>query len=159
MLAIARRSSGQNPQHTFVEGDMRSFDLCDRFDAVVCMSDSLNYLAEPGQLRDVFRCVSRHLKPRGVFVFDILCHACFEMLDGTCLHHLGEHSCFVMSFQYDRETRRERTLVTFPDAVETHHRIPLNYGDVEMACTDTSLRVYDFFTGLLGREFFTLQRL
>src|SRR5262245_22876907 len=53
MLAVARRLSEPFSQLTFVEGDFRAFDLNDSFDAVVCTSDSLNYLADPQELRIV----------------------------------------------------------------------------------------------------------
>src|SRR5262249_36866272 len=73
MLRVARARTGGGKVR-YVRGDFRDFSLPETFDAAVCGSDSLNYLHEPGELADVFGCVSRHLAPGGFFIFDVLDH-------------------------------------------------------------------------------------
>ena len=51
--------------------DMREFELYGTVRAVVCVCDSLNYIAEPGDLLQVFRLVNNYLDPGGVFIFDL----------------------------------------------------------------------------------------
>ena len=71
MLQEARsRTSGDNVR--FVQADFRHFCLPQTFDVVVCGCDSLNYVETPGELLDVFRCVRQHLRPGGLFMFDVL---------------------------------------------------------------------------------------
>ncbi|MDE0301243.1 MAG: class I SAM-dependent methyltransferase [Candidatus Poribacteria bacterium] len=72
MLAIARRKAEQQElKIQFRRGDMLGFNLRQRFDAVVCTYDSINYALSEEQLLNVFTCVSDHLKPSGLFIFDV----------------------------------------------------------------------------------------
>ena len=68
MLAIA---ASKVPDARLVECDMRSFDLGERFDVVVCVFDSINHLLDVGSWVSLIECVHRHLNPDGLFVFDV----------------------------------------------------------------------------------------
>jgi SAM-dependent methyltransferase len=67
MLAVARE---RLPDVTFHEGDMTSFDLGKRFDAVVCMFSSIGYARAEEGLRSAIASMARHLEPRGVLVVE-----------------------------------------------------------------------------------------
>jgi ubiquinone/menaquinone biosynthesis C-methylase UbiE len=72
MLEHARemaRKAGADVE--FVHGDMRSLNFADSFDLATCWFDSLNYLTEPGDLRETFRSVHRALHAGGLFIFDM----------------------------------------------------------------------------------------
>ena len=72
MLDVARlKFSGAQLYAEFIEADMRSFELKEPVDAVICVFDSLNYLAEPDDVQATFASVHRALKPGGLFVFDV----------------------------------------------------------------------------------------
>jgi len=68
MLAVARRKV---PRARLFEGDMASFRLEEQFDVVVCVFDSLNHLLSLDAWRSMFRAVYEHLRPRGLFIFDV----------------------------------------------------------------------------------------
>jgi len=68
MLAIARKKL---PHVRFFRQDMTSFSIARRFDAIVCVFDSINHLLRFADWRKVFRRVALHLKDAGVFIFDI----------------------------------------------------------------------------------------
>ena len=51
--------------------DMREFELYGSIDAVVCATDSLNYLTEDGDLAKCFALVHNYLIPDGIFIFDV----------------------------------------------------------------------------------------
>ncbi len=52
--------------------DMRKMELgAARFDLVISMTDSLNYLSGENELSEVFRSVRQYLNPGGWFVFDL----------------------------------------------------------------------------------------
>ncbi len=72
MLRLAHRKCKELDNVELALGDFRSFDLGEHFDLVLCCFDSLNYIERPEELSDVFRCVERHLQPRGFFVFDVV---------------------------------------------------------------------------------------
>jgi SAM-dependent methyltransferase len=67
MLAVARE---RLPDATFHQGDMASFDLGKRFDAVVCMFSSIGYVKTEEWLRDAIASMARHLESGGVLVVE-----------------------------------------------------------------------------------------
>ncbi|HLH28178.1 MAG TPA: class I SAM-dependent methyltransferase [Acidimicrobiales bacterium] len=68
MLAQART---RLPGVELVRADMRDFDLGRRFDAVLCVFDSINHLLDFAEWESTFAAVHRHLVPGGLFVFDV----------------------------------------------------------------------------------------
>jgi len=67
MLEIARRKVRNA---TFVKGDMRDLKLDRTFDAVICMFNSVAYNQTVSQLRKTLSGFRKHLKARGIVVFD-----------------------------------------------------------------------------------------
>ena len=68
MLAIARRKL---PYVKLYRQDMTRFHLNQRFDAILCVFDSINHLQRFADWQKVFRRVKSHLKERGLFIFDV----------------------------------------------------------------------------------------
>jgi SAM-dependent methyltransferase len=66
MLDLARRL---NPECKFVRGDMRSFSLEERFDAIL-IDDAISYMVTEAELRQVFDMTYAHLNPGGVMVVE-----------------------------------------------------------------------------------------
>lgn len=64
MLELARKL---NPEATYLEGDMRTVRLDERFDAVF-LGDAVNYMLTCEDLAAAFRTAYAHLKPGGVFI-------------------------------------------------------------------------------------------
>ena len=67
MLEQARAGLAGVP---LVEGDMRSFRLARRFDAVVCLFSSIGYMQSVEDLRSAVGCMAAHLSAGGVLVVD-----------------------------------------------------------------------------------------
>jgi SAM-dependent methyltransferase len=63
MLALARKL---NPGVPYFEGDMRTLELKQTFDAVM-VADSIDYMLTIEELRATFMTAYRHLRPGGVF--------------------------------------------------------------------------------------------
>lgn len=68
MLAIAREKL---PGVRFVQGDLRTFELGERFDLATCLFDSLNNLTDPHDLARALARVRAHLNPGGWLAFDV----------------------------------------------------------------------------------------
>lgn len=68
MLSIARNKIPEIPLY---QCDMTDFHFYDRFDAVICMNDSVNHLIDFTDWEKMFSNVYKHLNPGGVFIFDI----------------------------------------------------------------------------------------
>lgn len=62
----------------FFQGDLTAFDLELSFDAATCLYDSLNYILWVNDLQNAFSCVRKHLKPGGIFIFDLNSEWAFE---------------------------------------------------------------------------------
>ena len=72
MLTVARQKAEERHLDIpFFQGDMRNFELQERFDAVLCIYDSINYVVDEAELESVFQAVSRHLDLSGLFIFDV----------------------------------------------------------------------------------------
>lgn len=50
--------------------DMQSFELYGTVKAVISVCDSVNYVTDEAELKEVFRLVNNYLDPRGIFIFD-----------------------------------------------------------------------------------------
>ena len=50
--------------------DMQSFELFGTVKAVISVCDSINYVTDEAELKEVFRLVNNYLDPRGIFIFD-----------------------------------------------------------------------------------------
>ena len=68
MLSLARKKL---PHTRFFRQDMANFRIPQRFDAVVCVFDSINHLLRFADWEKTFRCVARHLDDGGLFIFDV----------------------------------------------------------------------------------------
>jgi SAM-dependent methyltransferase len=109
MLRIARRRVPGVPLH---RGDMRSFDLAERFDVVSCLFSAIGYLQTEADVRRAFRTFAGHLRPGGVVLVEPWISP--EM-------YLGRHVTVVMNRDEDSfvvrtsESRREPpfAVVTF----------------------------------------------
>lgn len=51
--------------------DLRELRLDRSFDAAVCMFDAVGYLTDEGELAAFFRAVRSHVRPGGLFLFDV----------------------------------------------------------------------------------------
>ncbi|MFC6591896.1 class I SAM-dependent DNA methyltransferase [Deinococcus lacus] len=69
MLAVARSRLGETA--ALVQGDLRTFELGRTFDLVTCVFDSLNNLLTPSELGAAFLRAAAHLRPGGLFAFDL----------------------------------------------------------------------------------------
>jgi SAM-dependent methyltransferase len=67
MVGEARR---RLPAETIVEGDMRSFQLDRRFDAVTCLFSSIGYMTTVQDLDQAVATMVSHLRPGGIFIMD-----------------------------------------------------------------------------------------
>ncbi len=158
MLEQARRRCGALTHVRFFQADFRDFRLNERFDAVICGSDSLNYVTEPSELVAVFRSVALHLNPGGFFAFDVVPESTMRVLSGHWLPIRQPNRWCDLFFRYDAKSRIENNLAVFDNGVELHRRVPIEDADVDTAAAATGMIVVDRFTclGLVERCFYVL---
>ncbi|MCL1792376.1 MAG: class I SAM-dependent methyltransferase [Oscillospiraceae bacterium] len=66
--AAAKKNAGKV---LWTNQDMVSFELYGTVDAALCCFDSLNYVADPGDVKKCFALARNYLNPGGLFVFDV----------------------------------------------------------------------------------------
>jgi 2-polyprenyl-3-methyl-5-hydroxy-6-metoxy-1,4-benzoquinol methylase len=96
-----------------IEGDVRFYcqrmqdlHLGRRFDLVICLFDSINYMTDPSDLQLTFSRVHDHLQPGGLFIFDINTEAAFEMdLFSQSNLSLSRNIQYNWRAHYNRSTR------------------------------------------------------
>jgi len=74
MLQTARRKAADVDEVdiSFVEADMRAFDLVRSFPLIIVSCNSLGHLISNAELIACFGCIRRHLDPGGLLAFDIV---------------------------------------------------------------------------------------
>ncbi|MCD8218717.1 MAG: class I SAM-dependent methyltransferase [Clostridiales bacterium] len=117
MLAIARSyedialsdddksDSGKQREIFYIQQDMRELELFGTVRAAVCLCDSLNYILEEEELRQVFSLVRRYLDPQGIFIFDMnTVYKYREILGETDICENRERECFTWENYFDEES-------------------------------------------------------
>lgn len=102
MLAIAKEHSKESI--LYLLQDMREFELYGTVRGIYSACDSLNYILEEDELREVFSLVNNYLDPEGVFVFDINTPFKYECLLGeNTFAETREEGSFIWENFYDEE--------------------------------------------------------
>lgn len=82
--------------------DMREFELYGTVRAVVSICDSMNYILEEDDLREVFRLVNNYLDPKGIFIFDLnTVYKYKELLGETTISENRDEGSFIWDNYYD----------------------------------------------------------
>ena len=69
--ALLQFAASKSDDVRWIEGDMRSFDLGERFALIMLPSNNLGHLHTPEDFEGCISSVKRHLQPGGVFVIDV----------------------------------------------------------------------------------------
>ena len=65
---------------SYVCSDMRNFNLGKKFDVVISVCDSMNYLLNNDDMYNTFLSVGKHLEKGGFFIFDLKTETFYEKL-------------------------------------------------------------------------------
>ena len=90
----------------YLHQDMREFELYGTVRAVVSVCDSMNYITEYEELKQVFRLVNNYLDPGGLFVFDLNTEYKYrEILGSQTIAESREDCGFIWENEYDNEAK------------------------------------------------------
>ncbi len=102
MLDIAREH--EDKSILYLMQDMREFELYGTVRAVYSACDSVNYILEEEELRQVFALVNNYLDPGGLFVFDFNSSYKYrELLAENTFAETREEGSFIWENYYDEE--------------------------------------------------------
>ena len=94
------------PQALYLCQDMREFELYGTVRAIVSICDSMNYITEPEDLKEVFRLANNYLDPEGVLIFDMNTRYKYEnFLGEQTIAETREDHCFIWDNFYDKDSR------------------------------------------------------
>lgn len=95
--------------------DMREFELYGTVRAAISVCDSVNYITEPDELREVFKLVNNYLDPSGIFIFDFNTEYKYREVLGECTiaEDRGECSFIWDNYYYEKEKINEYGLTLF----------------------------------------------
>lgn len=116
MLEIAMEKKGRSGHDIlYLLQDMRGFELYGTVRAVVCICDSLNYITEESELKQVFRLVNNYLDPKGIFIFDFNTEYKYkEVLGNQTIAEDREDCSFIWdNYYYEDEKINEYELTLF----------------------------------------------
>lgn len=84
--------------------DMRELELYSTVGTVVSVCDSVNYILEEDELREVFSLVNNYLYPGGIFIFDFNTDYKYrEVIGDTTIAENREDCSFIWENYYDEE--------------------------------------------------------
>ncbi|MBQ8519460.1 MAG: methyltransferase domain-containing protein [Agathobacter sp.] len=102
MLDIAKRQS--NDSILYLLQDMREFELYGTVRGIYSACDSLNYVLEEEEVKEVFRLANNYLDPGGLFVFDINTPYKYrELLAENTFAENREEGSFIWENYFDEE--------------------------------------------------------
>ncbi|MBU3840738.1 MAG: class I SAM-dependent methyltransferase [Candidatus Ruminococcus intestinipullorum] len=116
MLEIARQKQIQSGNSIlYLLQDMREFELYGTVRAVVSICDSINYITEDEELKEVFHWVNNYLDPGGVFIFDFNTEYKYrEILGDQTIAENREDCSFIWeNYYYEEEKINEYELSLF----------------------------------------------
>jgi SAM-dependent methyltransferase len=86
--------------------DMRSFELYGSVDIILCTIDSLNYILDLNDLRDVFKLAGNYLNPGGLFIFDLNTPYKFEhVFANNLFYEVRDDIAYLWQNRYNPENK------------------------------------------------------
>lgn len=139
--------------------DMREFELYGTVKAVVSICDTMNYILNEDELRQVFTLVNNYLDPQGIFIFDLNTLYKYSGLGDATISENREEGSFIWENYFDEESGiNEYDLTLFIREKgdlyrkyrEIHFQRAYEPDTVKRLLTEAGMEflgVYDAFTG------------
>jgi SAM-dependent methyltransferase len=107
MLSILNeKCSAKGFDPLIINSDICSFELYGTVDAVVSMTDTLNYLDSKDRIADTFALVHNYLNPSGIFIFDINSIYKFEnVFAKNVFFEIDDDISYILESDYDSNKR------------------------------------------------------
>jgi len=86
--------------------DMRAFELYGSVDIILCTMDSLNYILDINDMRNVFKLAGNYLNPGGLFIFDLNTPYKFEhVFAGNLFYEVRDDITYLWQNRYNPENK------------------------------------------------------
>lgn len=111
MLAIARKKYGRTIE--FLLDDMRAFETDRKYQVILSVCDSMNYMENTFDLQSVMERVGVALSEDGLFIFDMKTKAFYEQLGNQVFTDSNESGSYIWENEFDEETGDNYYYLTF----------------------------------------------
>ena len=165
MLELALEKKEQSGKDIlYLCQDMREFELYGTVKAVVSICDSINYILEEDDLREVFSLVNNYLDPKGMFIFDLNTEAKFQAMGSETIAEVRDEGSFIWENEYDEEEKINSYDLTlfireeddlYRRYQETHFERAWSLDEIKKALTEAGMEfvaAYDAFTKNVPRK-------
>ena len=126
---VAAANSKSIGGFTSIVGDITKFEIPKKFDAAISLFHVINYLTENDKIFSCFKNVCRHLKPNGIFVFDIwYSPSVYSQLPQTRIKHVQDEHIDVTrlaqpTMDYEKNTIEVRYEMTIKNKFDGQEKI------------------------------------
>lgn len=159
MLTVASEKAHEKKVSIqLVQQDIRELEVLGKYDLVLSMCDSLNYLASLEELEEVFSRVYKVLNTKGLFIFDLNTFYKISEVFGDEIYFLNEEDIsYIWENSYDSQNERVTMEISFfvkrPDGnyvrfVETHKEKGFHMEDVVTILNKTGFKNVDYYNEL-----------
>lgn len=162
MLMVAREKCSSDI--LLLHQNMCRLELPFEADAMVCLCDGINYLTEEEKLIRCFRSAYQHLKPGGIWVFDMKTPYFYqEVLGNQTFADNRESASYIWENEYDKETGINSYLLTiyeladekkdlFIRSEELHHQRAYSQNTIGKLLHEAGFRSITCYEALTEQE-------
>jgi len=114
MLSVAYEKLRGFKNVKILNQDMTEFNVNKKFEAVISICDSINYITNDEDLKEVFTNVYNHLNDDGIFIFDINSHyKLSEIIGNNTFVHDEDDIFYTWQNYYDEDEKICEFYLTF----------------------------------------------
>jgi len=142
MLAVAQhKAKREQVKMNFYRQDMSDMKLNKKYDVIVVPCDGVNYLLEEATVKQFFSRVVAHLKPNGIFIFDLSTHYKLSTVIGNnTFAETFEQSAYIWENTFDPDTNTLAFLLTLFIEDSANHYQRVEEYHVQRAYTKESVK-------------------
>lgn len=106
--AAVKKNKKMTAKSIFEVQDMRVLEIEDKFDCVLSVCDSMNYMLDEFDLSSVFQGTAGVLPSNGLFIFDMKTEVFYESLGESTFSDETENGDYVWNNFYDKKNRNNQ---------------------------------------------------
>lgn len=153
MLSAARKKL---PNVEFIHADMSDFTVEQKFDAILCIYDSINHLINFSEWQSMFTKVAKHLAPGGLFIFDMNTVAFLNKLnvsDGSVSSY-GDNTMTIHAVPNDKSitTLKVEVAERQPDGSTKIHKTDIPENSFSLSKVEEALKEHFEILGRVGEQ-------
>lgn len=162
MLAKAYSKLNKFKNIKLLKLNMIDFKLNDKFDSVISLCDSINYILKDEDLQGTFVNVYEHLESNGIFIFDInSCHKLKNTIGNNIFLEDRDDIFYIWQNEYEEENNISNFYLTFFHSEdgntfkrfdETHRERAYRVEEVENMLLKAGFKTIDVYEGFTFKE-------